>query len=395
MPDIPLRRIAMTTTDNIFDAGGVENSIARIARGVAATYGIAVDILMFDASAHTAFKPEGSNGITRLESPFEGVTLYRLTPWTSSERREQRWTDIHYALLELAEQRRYDLMQAFYATVAGFPTVYAARQLGIPALVSIRGSDLISDVFKAERFHYLIWALEHATTITAVSQEGLDRARLLCNRPDVGRVILNSIRPQDFAEGVEELSLTHPVVGSLAVFRNKKGLEVLLAAFHMLLQRYATAHLLLVGYVLDTEQQHFAELVMKYDLADKFTLTGRIARSDALRYLRLMDVFAFSSQHDGCPNAVLEAMLAGLPMVASRAGALPQMLEHGKGGLLVQPGSAVELYEAIATMLDAEHGRRSYGQMAKERALTYFAPQRELDEYMQVYGECFVGHRYS
>ncbi|HEU0000011.1 MAG TPA: glycosyltransferase, partial [Ktedonobacteraceae bacterium] len=173
MPDTQLQHIALTTTDNIFDAGGVENSIARIARGMASTYNIQVDILMFNASAHTKFRPEGNNGITQLESPFEGVTLYRLTPWTGSERREQRWTDMHYALLELAQQRRYDLMQAFYATSAGFPTVYAARQLGIPALVSIRGSDLINDVFKANRFHYLLWALEHATTITAVSQEGL------------------------------------------------------------------------------------------------------------------------------------------------------------------------------------------------------------------------------
>ena len=392
MNTIQPQRIAMTTSDNIFDAGGVENSIARIARGMASTYNMQVDILMLDASAHTAFKPQGSNGITRLESPFEGVTLYRLTPWTGSERREQHWTDMHYALLELARQRRYDLMQAFYASSAGFPTVYVARQLDIPALVSIRGSDLISDVFKADRFHYLRWALEHATDFTAVSQEGLGRARLLCNRPDAGRVILNSIRPQDFTEGIEALSLSHPVVGSLAVFRNKKGLEVLLSAFHMLLQRYPTAHLLLVGYVLDAEQQHFVELVTKYDLAGKFTLTGRIARRDALRYLRAMDVFAFASLHDGCPNAVLEAMLAGLPIAASRAGALPQMIEHGKEGLLVRPGSALELCEAIATMLDAQHKKHSYGQMTKQRALTYFAPQREVDQYMQVYQECVSTH---
>ena len=217
MTSIQLQRIALTTTDNIFDAGGVENSIARIARGLAATHGIEVDILMFDALAQTPFSSWGSNGITRLNSPFEGVSLYRLAPWTGSERHEQHWTDIHYSLLELVEQRRYALMQAFYATSAGFPTVYAARQLDIPVFVSIRGSDLISDVFKADRFSHLNWALAHASNLTAVSQEGLDRARLLCNRPRVGHVILNSIDPQDFAEGVEELSLSHPVIGSLAV----------------------------------------------------------------------------------------------------------------------------------------------------------------------------------
>jgi glycosyltransferase involved in cell wall biosynthesis len=395
MPDTQPRRIALTTADNIFDAGGVENSIARIARGLAATYGIEVDILMLDAFEQSAFKPGGCNGITQLESPFAGVSLYRLRPWTGSERHDQCWTDIHYAMLELAEQRRYDLMQAFYATVTGFPTVYAASLLDIPSLISVRGSDLISDVFKTDRFHHLTWALAHASTITAVSQEGLDRARLLCQRPNVGCVILNSIHPQDFAEGVEELPLSRPAVGSLAVFRSKKGVEVLLSAFHMLLQRYPTAHLLLVGYVLAAEQQHFDELVATYGLSGRFTLTGRIARRDAPRYLRAMDVFAFASLHDGCPNAVLEAMLAGLPIVATRAGALPRMIEHGKGGLLVRQGSAVELCEALATMLDAENERRSYGQRAKERALTYFAPQRELDEYMQVYQDCLAAHRYS
>jgi L-malate glycosyltransferase len=390
LSSIQPRRIAMTTSDNIFEAGGVENSIVRIARGMAATYRVEVDILMLDAFEQSVFKPHGSNGITRLESPFEGVRLYRLASWTGSELREQRWTDIHYALLELAEQRGYDLMQAFYATSTGFPSVYAARQLGIPALVSIRGSDLISDVFKADRFHYLVWALERATTMTAVSQEGLDRARLFCNRPDVGRVILNSIDPRDFADGAEDLALSHPVIGSLAVFRNKKGLEVLLAAFHMLLQNYPTAHLLLVGYVLDTEQQLFNALVTKYNLAGKCTLTGKIERRDALRYLRLLDVFAFSSLHDGCPNAVLEAMLAGLPIAASRAGALPQMIEHGKEGLLARPGSAMELCEAMTQILSEEEASRKLGRRAKERALTYFAPQRELDEYMQVYRDCLA-----
>lgn len=383
-------RIAITTTDNIFDAGGVENSIARIARGLATSCGIEVDIVMLDASGQGAFEIQGNSGIAKLASPFAGVRLYRLAAWTGSERIEQRWTDMHYALLALAEQRRYDLMQAFYASSAGFPTVYAARQLGIPALVSIRGSDLISDVFKAEEFHYLVWALEHAAQITAVSQEGLDRARLLCNRPEVGRVILNSIEPGDFADGRADLALPHPVIGSLAVFRNKKGLEVLLAAFHLLLQHFPTAHLLLIGYVLEAEEQLFNALVTKYGLSGKYTLTGRIARRDALRYLRLLDVFAFSSLHDGCPNAVLEAMLAGLPIAASRAGALPQMIEHSKEGVVVRPGSATELCEAITQILSGEDMSRKFGERARKRALTYFAPERELDEYIQVYRECLA-----
>jgi len=172
------------------------------------------------------------------------------------------------------------------------------------------------------------------------------------------------------------------------VFKNKKGLEVLLCAFKMVLQYYPTAHLLLVGFVIPEEQSRFADIVAKYDLAYKSTITGRVARQGVLRYLRAMDVFAFSSLHDGCPNAVLEAMLAGVPIVATRSGAVPEMLEDCKQGLLVPPGSATALYEAIVTMLSPGTDRQQYGQEAKIRALTHFGPRQELEAYLEVYREC-------
>ena len=212
--------------------------------------------------------------------------------------------------------------------------------------------------FISERFPNLKWALENATQFTAVSQEGLQKARILSASPNKGRVILNSIRPEDYSEGIQEFHLSHPIVGSLAVFKNKKGIEVLLCAFSMLLQKYPTAHLLLVGFVIPGEQNHFENIVTKYNLNDRITVTGLIPRQDALRYIRTMDIFAFTSLHDGCPNTVLEAMLAGKPIVATSVGAIPELIEDGKHGLLVHPGSANELHEAMVTMLDDNTNRQ-------------------------------------
>jgi glycosyltransferase involved in cell wall biosynthesis len=136
-----------------------------------------------------------------------------------------------------------------------------------------------------ERFPYLKWALENATQFTAVSQEGLYSARIISACPSKGRVILNSIRPQDYREGIQDLHLPRPVIGSLAVFKNKKGIEVLLCSFKMLLQRYLEAHLLLVGFLIPEEQARFDTLVDKYNLKDNIALTGRIPGQDALGYL--------------------------------------------------------------------------------------------------------------
>jgi L-malate glycosyltransferase len=348
------------------------------------------DIVMLNAGEQAKFKSGGRNGITQLDQHVDSVTMFRLSPWTGGTKIAQHWVDIHYALLELSAERHYDLLHAFYASIAGFPTVYAAHELHLPSVVSIRGNDINRDVFHAERFHHLKWALENATAITAVSQEGLQRARIVSACPTKGRVILNSIRPEGFAEGIQDVQLPRPVIGSLAVFKNKKGLEVLLCAFKMVLQHYPTAHLLLVGYVIPEEQSRFADLVATYDLGNRITVTGHVARQDVLRYLRAMDVFVFSSLHDGCPNAVLEAMLAGAPIVATRSGAVPEMLEDGKQGLLVPPGSATALYEAIVKMLSPGTDRQQYGQEARIRALTQFAPHGELEAFMEVYQECFL-----
>jgi len=390
MNNIHSLHIALTTCDDIFDAGGVGTSITRIARGLSTHYNAQVDILMLRPDQRAEYNPRGRNGIIQLDRRIENVIVYKLVPWTGGTSHAQHWVDMHSALLELAGERQYDLMQAFYASITGFPTVYAALELNIPSIVSIRGNDIIRDVFQGERFPYLKWALENATQFTAVSQEGLNRARILSACPHKGRVILNSIRPQDYTGGVQDSQLPRPAIGSLAVFKNKKGLEVLLCAFNMLLQRYPTAHLLLVGFVIPEEQSRFDALVARYDLKDKITITGRVPRQDVLRYLRNLDVFAFASLHDGCPNTVLEAMLAGIPVVATRAGAVPELIEDGKHGLLVQPGSATELYEALVRMLDAGTDRHRYGKQARERALAEFAPQRELEAYWEVYRECLL-----
>ncbi len=381
-------RIALTTCDNIFDVGGVGTSIVRIARGLSTHYNAQVDILMLNPGEYARFNPPGRNGIIQLDQRIDNVTLYTLAPWTGGTSQAQHLVDIHYALLELAAERQYNLMQAFYASITGFPIVYAARELNIPSIVSIRGNDIIRDVFHPERFAYLKWALENATQFTAVSQEGLHKARIISAYPNKGRVILNTIRPEDYTEGTQDLQLSHPVIGSLAVFKNKKGIEVLLCAFNMLLHRYPTAHLLLVGFVVPDEQSRFDSLVARYDLKDKITITGRVPRQDALRYLRNMDVFAFTSLHDGCPNTVLEAMLAGIPIVATRAGAVPELIEDAKHGLLVHPGSAMGLYEALLRMLDASTNRQEFGNQARERALSQFAPDLELEAYWEIYQEC-------
>ena len=83
----------------------------------------------------------------------------------------------------------------------------------------------------------------------------------------------------------------------------------------------------------------------------------------------------------------VELLLAGVPIVATSVGAVPELIEDGKHGLLVPPGSATELCEAMIKMLDTNTDRQRYGKQAQERVLTEFAPQKELESYWKVYLE--------
>src|SRR5215469_8108440 len=126
-------RIALITCDDIFEAGGVGTSIVRIAQGLSSLYKTQVDILMLNSSNRAEFNPRGRNGIIQLDQRIEDVTLFKLASWTGATTQARcAWVDMHYALLELARERQYDLMQAFYASITGFPAVYAAHELNIP-----------------------------------------------------------------------------------------------------------------------------------------------------------------------------------------------------------------------------------------------------------------------
>lgn len=95
--------------DNVFEAGGVGNSIVRLARGLCTAGNVQADIIMFDVSEQAEFNPHGRNGITQRDQQVDSVTIFRLSPWTGGTKTAQHWVDMHYALLELSEERQYDI----------------------------------------------------------------------------------------------------------------------------------------------------------------------------------------------------------------------------------------------------------------------------------------------
>jgi glycosyltransferase involved in cell wall biosynthesis len=157
------------------------------------------------------------------------------------------------------------------------------------------------------------------------------------------------------------------VVGSTASLRPEKGHDVLLGAFARLVRERTDVPLRLCLVGDGTARDELVDLARRLAIGDRVVLAGQ--RADAPRLARAFDVAVLASRTEGMPLAALETLAAGVPLVATSVGALPEILGGG-AGVLVQAGDAGALAKAIGGVLDepiraaelAAAGRRRFAE---------------------------------
>jgi glycosyltransferase involved in cell wall biosynthesis len=160
------------------------------------------------------------------------------------------------------------------------------------------------------------------------------------------------------------LSADDVVVGTVANFTVKKDQATLLRAMAALGRDRPTVRLVLVGSgPLEAELRHRAA---DLGLAGRAAFVG--SRHDVLELLPAFDVFALSSRFEGLPIALLEAMAAGLPCVATNVGGIPEVVTDGRDGLLVEPGDPDALATALGKVLADDGLRAELGWRAAARS---------------------------
>jgi glycosyltransferase involved in cell wall biosynthesis len=237
--------------------------------------------------------------------------------------------------------------------------VLAGRACGVPVVaVAKRNIDAFETPRQAavQRFVH-----RHATHVTAVSETvgrtveamGVPRARItvIPNGVDMARFGGRSV--EDAALGATGEG---PIIGSVGCLAPRKDYATLLAAFALLERRHTAFRGVLVGD--GPERAALERNVRERGLTDRVKLLGE--RPDVERLLPAFDVFVLSSREEGIPNALLEAMAAGRPAVATAVGGTPEVLTDGETGWLVPPEAPEALAEALADAIarPAEAKRR-------------------------------------
>ncbi len=169
------------------------------------------------------------------------------------------------------------------------------------------------------------------------------------------------------------------LIGTVANFYETKGLTYLIDAVHLLNKsklQNPNYKIILIGD--GTEREKLESKIKNYGLEQDIILTGQIP--EAYKYKKAFDLFVLPSVKEGMPWVVLEAMAAKLPIIATKVGALPEIIEDGKNGILVEPKNPSNLAQAINYVLQNERIRQELSLEAHQTVLFKFPIEKMIRE---------------
>lgn len=286
----------------------------------------------------------------------------------------------------------FDLMDAHWLYPDAFAAVRLGRGLGKPVVVTGRGTDVDEFLFRWPVRSFARAALVGAAQIVALTRQHRQRMIEAGAAAERIAVIPNGVDtalfcPGDQAEARRALGLPPEglVLLSAGSLVEDKGYQHLIRGL-ALLGGEAAGRLYIAGpgdYRAALEQ-----LARDCGVADRVRFLGRVAQAQMPLWYRAADFFCFGSYHEGCPNAVLEALACGTPVVSTDVGGIPDLVEEGRSGILFKPRSDEAFAAALRTALARPWDRAEIAALGARRSWAHVAA-----EYLAVFRRLVAGAR--
>ena len=288
--------------------------------------------------------------------------------------------------VRLARSRRPDIVHTHlvHADVYGAAAAVAAGSV----LVSTKHND---DPFRIGPFRHVERALTRRASkvicITSslerfnVEQVGLPVSKLTVIHYGLDRL------PEAWGPpGGPELPPDARILLAISRLERQKGLDVAIEALAEIRARHPQAVLLVLG--VGSLEQELLALAGDRGVADAVYLPWRVG--DVTAWLHRAELLVHPARWEGFGLALLEAMLAGLPVVASEVSSIPEIVVGGETGLLVPPDDVEALASALETLLSDPALRAAYGSAGLERAHRKFSVGRMAEQTERVYAEALA-----
>ena len=353
--------------------GGAGNASANIARELAAL-GLQVSIV----TAHFGNQPKQENR--------DNVTIYRIQALRRKQDRSGALEQIAFIIsasfwtLSWARKNKPNATLAFFGVPSGAVAWVLKLFYRIPYIVSLRGGDVPGfRPYDFKTFHKLISPLlrvvwKNASAIIANSNGLRDLALAFDARFEIP-IIPNGVDFEKYS--VTERNWSSPRLLSAGRIVRQKGLDFGLQALSQLKDLEWTWSIAGDGPQLDTLKSLAAEL----GIQERVHFLGWQSRDELTKQYQQANIFLFPSRHEGMPNAVLEAMSTGLPVVATRIAGSEELVIEGETGFLVQTENVDELRESLRRILVDPSQRKKMGQASRQRVEKNYSWRNAAEQY--------------
>lgn len=260
---------------------------------------------------------------------------------------------------------------------------FAARAQGIPCVLSRRVDNPEHRLWAALKYRLYARVIGISEGIVAVLRsQGVPERKLRVVRSAVDAAPWT--RPRSRAEFCAEFGLRSDrlLVGVVAQLIERKGHAVLLQALHRLPQA-GRLDVLLFGQ--GPRREALAHQITALGLGDVVRFAG--FRQDLPQWMGALDLLVHPAYMEGLGVSLLQAAAAGVPIIASRAGGMPEAVHDGVNGLLVPPGEVDALRDALQRLCEDEALRRRLAAGGPRLIAAGFSPDAMVDGNLRVYGE--------
>jgi sugar transferase (PEP-CTERM/EpsH1 system associated) len=293
-----------------------------------------------------------------------------------------------FALLRLYRHIRRTRPTILHTSLfhANLPGRVLGRLAGVPIVIC---SERTMAMESEWRYWLNRWTIGLVDRVIAVSAKVRDFCvSHICLPAEKLVVIYNGVDLPDSPTSREQaraelgLPLDDLVVGTVSRLDPVKGVDVLI---HTLTQLSDTI-LVVIG---DGPERAVLEtLASRLGVADRIYWAGH--RRDVPNLLPAFDLFVQPSLHEGLPNAILEAMAVGLPVIATAVGGTPEIVIDGVTGVLIPPRDSSALAGAMAMLLSDQNLRHGMGRAGRERVANHFAVRHMIEQTEQLYEQLLL-----
>ena len=292
---------------------------------------------------------------------------------------------------QLLETGLLSLIHANKGGLSSWSAIQAARQYGLPCVVTYQGTEVHTDLVNQQKEWKLCRDSFHFADLNILVSRSLERTLKARVQPE-GRceVLLRGVDLKMFYPPKEE-RLRQPAVLFVGAVRTTKGAFDLLEAWKQVVTRCANAELWVVG--ADYTNGHFAQAVLSHGYDKSVKILGPQLLSNVANFMRQAQVLCLPSHGEGTPNCVMEAMASGLPIVATEVGGIPDIVESGRAGLLMQPGDTHALAEALISLLHDSNRRARMGEAAYEFARAHLDARKTTNRLVGLYRDLLATTR--